>query len=167
MGRISRLSKQKMIKALLIDLARTLLFPVDKTYAGGINDLYVKIKGTADFKFFDNFKLNRGLMDYLESIKSKMPLYVFTSEWIQNDPAVKDMLDQLFIKVYSAEEMGISKKDPEAYKLIARDIKLDPEEILFIDDSAGNVEAAEDAGMPAIQFKDNKIIDLIGERIKP
>ncbi len=156
-----------MLKAILVDLARTLLFPADESYPGGINDLYVKIKAAPGFKFSETFELNRGFMDYLETIKNKMPLYMFTSEWIQNDPAIKDMLSQLFIKVYSAEEMGLSKKDPEAYKVIAREIKLNPEEILFIDDSAGNVEAAEDAGMPAIQFKDNNVINLIGERIKP
>ncbi len=124
-----------------------------------------KVAGTPEFKFLDYFELNRNLLDYIEQVKIAKPAYLFTSESIQEDPAIKDILGQYFGKVYSAMELGMSKKDPETYKFIARDLKLDVSDILFIDDSLSNVEAAINAGMPAIQYKDNNVVGLIEGRI--
>lgn len=155
-----------MIKALLIDFARTLIFSVDENYAGGINDLYDKVKDDPDFKFFEYYKLNTKFLVYLDSIKGKIPLYMFTSEFIQDDPAIKGKIYGIFKKIYSAKEIGMSKKDPDAYKFIAKDLNLSPDEVLFIDDSMENIAAAQKAGMNVIQYKDNNIVGEISEVLK-
>lgn len=148
-----------MIKALLFDFSRTLLFPKDKTYTGGLNDLHKKIQENPNYNFLESFELNKGLLDYLETVKNKFDLYIFTSESIQEDPAIKDDLAKIFTKIFSATEMGLSKKDPKAYEFIAKELNLIPNEILFIDDSSENLEAAKIAGLQTLQYKDNTVID--------
>lgn len=148
-----------MVKALLFDFSRTLLFPKDKTYTGGLNDLYKKISLNTNFKFFDYFELNKGLLDYLETLKYKFNLYIFTSESIQEDPAIKNEIEEIFKKVFSAKELGLSKKDPKAYEFIAKELNLDPNEILFIDDTSVNLESAKISGFATLQYKNNSVIN--------
>lgn len=147
-----------MIKALLFDFSRTLLFPKDKTYTGGLNDLHKKIQENPNYNFLESFELNKELLDYLETIKNKFGLHIFTSESIQEDPAIKDDLAKIFTKIFSAKEIGLSKKDPKAYQFIAKELNLNTDEILFIDDSSENLESAKTAGLQTLQYKDNSII---------
>lgn len=48
---------------------------------------------------------------------------------------------------------GVRKPDPQAYLGPAAALGVRPSECLFVDDRAGNVRAAEAAGMPAIRFQ--------------
>lgn len=148
-----------MTKALLFDFSRTLLFPKDKTYIGGLNDLHKKISENPNYDFLESFELNKELLSYLETIKNKLSLYVFTSESIQEDPAIKNDVTKIFSKIFSAKELGLSKKDPKAYELIAKELNLNSDEILFIDDSSENLEAAKSAELQTLQYKDNSIIN--------
>lgn len=155
-----------MIKALLFDFSRTLLFPHDKTYIGGLNDLYKKLSTNSDFNFLETFELNGELIDYIEAVKDKLPSYIFTSESIQDDPAIIDKLNSTFTKIFSAKKMGISKKDPRAYEFIAKELNFNPNEILFIDDSLENIEVAINAGLETMHYKDNSIINVLKNLFK-
>lgn len=94
-----------MIKVLLFDFSRVILFPKDKNYTGKL----------------------------------------------------------IFKKIYSALEIGLDKKDPKAYSLIAQDLGLKPEEIVFIDDSLENLSAAKSAGLSTIWYQSN---DKLFEDVK-
>lgn len=50
-------------------------------------------------------------------------------------------------------EMGLEKPDPKAYELLLKTINLPAKEIVFIEDKADNVEAAQKMGIDAILFK--------------
>lgn len=151
-----------MIKALLFDFSRTLLFPKDKNYAGSLNDLYKQNRDNPDFNFFAYFDLNTELIDYLKSLKGKFKLFVFTSESIQNDPAIINDLNKVFDRIYSAKEIGLSKKDVNSYKHIVSDLNLNPNEILFIDDSDDNITTATKINIKVVKYTNNNaIIDYI------
>lgn len=150
-----------MIKAIIFDFSRTLLFPKNKDYSGGLNSLYRDLMQNPDFNFFDHFELNSELLNYLKGVKDKVDLYIFTSEGIQDDPAVKNKIDGIFKKVFSAMQLGMSKKDPSTYKFIAESIAHNPEQILFIDDSVENISAAKASGLKVIEYKDNSVIGEI------
>lgn len=49
-------------------------------------------------------------------------------------------------------EMGLEKPDPKAYELLLKTLNLPAKEIVFIDDKAENVEAAQAIGIDAILF---------------
>ena len=143
-----------MIKVLLFDLARVLLFPKDSNYQEELNQLHKSLSSNPTYNFNGYFYLDEKIMDYLRSIKDKYQLYMFTSGAIQYADEIHSQLTEIFKKIYSAAEMGVSKKDPESYRTIAKDIGAEPNEILFIDDSEGNVAAAKEAGLKAFVYKE-------------
>ena len=144
-----------MIKVLLFDFARVLLFPKDENYSGKLNDLYKTVKDEKHFNFEDVFYFNEELLDYLRTVKDKYKLVMFTSETIQDDLAVVEKLDGIFENIFSAKEMGFAKTDPEAYRFIVSKLQCNPNEILFIDDSVENVNSAKITGMKTYLFTDN------------
>ena len=144
-----------MIKVLLFDFARVLLFPKDENYSGKLNDLYKTVKDEKHFNFEDVFYFNEELLDYLRTVKDKYKLVMFTSETIQDDLAVVEKLDGIFENIFSAKEMGFAKTDPEAYRFIVSKLQCNPNEILFIDDSVENVNSAKITGMKTHLFTDN------------
>ncbi len=145
-----------MVKAFLFDFSRTILFPKDKNYKGELNALHKELSSQADYVFLDHFELDNGLLSYLETIKDKYELYIFTSGSIQNAPEIKPRIDQIFKRIFSSEEIGLSKKDPEAYEYISSQIGKTPDEVLFVDDSEANIEAAKQARMNVVLYKDLK-----------
>ena len=58
----------------------------------------------------------------------------------------------LFDDVVCSADVGLAKPDPRVYALAASRLRLEPGECVFIDDLAGNVEAARAAGMLAVHF---------------
>jgi HAD superfamily hydrolase (TIGR01509 family) len=145
---------------LLFDFSRVLLFPKDPRYMGSLNELYKKYKDEPDFNFFDHFRVNEELVTYLDSIKNNIEIYMFTSESIQDAPELKPIISPLFKKIYSALEIGFKKKELNAYLFIAADTKTPVDQILFIDDSLENLEAANNAGIKTLQYIDNKSLLL-------
>lgn len=145
-----------MIKALLFDFSYVLLFPKDTNYHEELNTLHRKLSLTQNYDFLANFQLNEELMIYITNLKEKYKIFMYTSGTIQNAPEIKDKVDALFEKIFSAEEMMLSKKESDSYKKIAELIGLPIEEILFVDDLEANILPAKYAGMGAYQYKDNK-----------
>jgi len=80
---------------------------------------------------------------------------------LQNEPPVLDKIHPIFENILSAKDYGVKKSDSIAYTLIAKKINRLPEEILYIDDNTGNIDAAKDAGLKAILYETNK--DLFSE----
>lgn len=68
--------------------------------------------------------------------------------------------DELFDKIYLSQEIGLRKPDKEVFEYVLQDISVDPEEVLFIDDSIQHLQTAETLGMNT--FLLNKIDDLSG-----
>lgn len=148
-----------MIKVLLFDFSRVLLHPTDKTYAGSLNNLHRELKDQESYYLFNYFELNEELLKFVKSLMGKYKLCIFTTDIIQNDPLIREKIDPIFSRIYSANELGISKKDPGSYKFIAKDMKVLPGEIFFTDDTENNIEAANTAGVKTHLYISNK--DLI------
>lgn len=150
-----------MIKALLFDFSRVLLFPRTELPVESLNGLHRKLSQNADYKFFEHFRLNEELMEILEKLQSQYPLFLFTSETIQEAPELAESL-KIFQKIYSGLRMNLNKKDVESYKKIASDIGVKEEEIVFVDDSPENIEAAREAGMNVVHYQDNiQLVDSL------
>jgi len=155
------------IKALLFDFSRTLIFPRDKTYRGDLNPLHRKLKSeNKNYNFFSYFRLNTELLDYLARLSDRFSLYIFTSGSIQNAPEIADKLRERFKEIYSAEQLDLSKKDPSAYEYLIKILELPGKEILFIDDSIGNIEAAKKAGLKTFLYTSNTSLISELEKLK-
>ena len=144
-----------MITAILSDFSRVLLFPKDTSYTGSLNELHRNLLEKEGYNILDYFALNTELLTFYKNIQDKVDLYIFTSETIQDDPNVQPFITPLFKEVYSAQKLGLDKKDPTSYESIANDIGKSVDEIIFLDDSSTNVEAAKEAGMHALLYQTN------------
>jgi len=144
-----------MVKAIISDVSYVLLFPKNREYRGILNSFYKQIKGEDKFSFFDYFELNTELMDFYKSIRDKVNLVIYTSDFIQDDIAVKKELEEVFSKIYSAKKMNTHKSKIEGYQKIISELGIPEQEILFIDDNKENIEAGNKAGLMTIQYKNN------------
>jgi putative hydrolase of the HAD superfamily len=67
----------------------------------------------------------------------------------------------LFHKVYYSHEIHMRKPDREIFEFVLSDSNLDPSKTLFIDDVEINTDAADKAGMVAINLTENSSIEKI------
>jgi putative hydrolase of the HAD superfamily len=63
---------------------------------------------------------------------------------------------QEFTRVFNSYHMGKGKKDPELFSDIARELGLQPSEILFIDDNEGHTAGARSRGLNTILYRDRE-----------
>jgi len=144
-----------MIKILLFDFSRVLLHPTDKTYTGSLNNLHRELKDKESYYLFNYFELNEEVLEFLKTLKDKYDLRIFTTDIIQNDLLIREKIDPIFSKIYSASELGITKKVKESYHFLAKDMGVNPEEILLIDDTEPNIIPAKEAGLKTYHYKNN------------
>jgi glucose-1-phosphatase len=64
-------------------------------------------------------------------------------------------LDNLFEKAYYSFHLGLYKPDPAIFKFVLNDRGLNPEETLFVDDYASNIEAAKSLGLQTIHLTED------------
>ncbi len=154
-----------MIKALITDFSRVLLSPTDENYAEGLNALHKKLSVQGDYDFWKHFRLNQDLLAFYKTLAGLVELYVFTTETIQEHPALQPKMAGIFKAIFSAARLGLKKNDPRAYEAIAKKINLKPGEILYIDDKQSNLDVAQKTGMVVIRYQSNgqTIKDIIGE----
>lgn len=144
-----------MITNILFDFSRVILFPKDENYKGLLNDLYRKIT-EEKLSFLEHYKFNEELLNFLKPLKEKYHLSIYTTDIIQNDQEVRRILDPIFEEIFAANDLGISKKDPKGYLVIAGKLNVKLEQILFIDDGEKNIEAAKQAGLQTIHYSSNE-----------
>lgn len=68
----------------------------------------------------------------------------------------RDHFYQHFDPVFNSYYLGKGKQDSSLFNEVATELKLPISEILFIDDDAGNVKRAEEAGMQTIHYVDKE-----------
>ena len=156
-----------MIKAIIFDFSRVILFPKEKAYQGGLNPRHDELSKRPGYSFFDHFELNDELLKVIKDMKKRFDVYVFTTGHIQNVPEVRQEIEGVFKKVISAEEIPFGKKDPQSYLYVLDHFGLKPNEVLYIDDTVGNIEVANKAGISTIHFTDNDTLmrDLRSRKI--
>ncbi len=143
------------ILAVVSDFSRVLLFPTDNSYAGSLNELNNRLmKDDAEYAFLDYFSLNKELLAYYRELNEVLPVFIFTSDSIQDHPAIKEELAQTFRGVFSAKELNTSKDEVRSYTKLAELLHIKTGEILYIDDQQKNIDAATDAGCKTLLFVD-------------
>ena len=144
-----------MIKSIITDFSRVLLFPQDNEYTGRLNQLHQELLEDGDYYFWEHFELNDELLDFYKNISQKIPVYIFTTGCIQEYPQLKQKLDGVFEGIFTATGMEVQKDQKDTYIKLAGMIDVEPGEILYIDDTVKNAEAAKKAGCETIRFTGN------------
>ncbi|MGZ5418253.1 MAG: HAD family hydrolase [Nocardioides sp.] len=73
---------------------------------------------------------------------------------------------ELFDDTFYSFELGVAKPDPAYFSAILSRLALPAGEVLFVDDSAANVESAQGVGLRAEQWHVDEGIDALRERLR-
>lgn len=99
-------------------------------------------------------------IDMLRALSEKYDIYMLSNNNPIATKRASDMFAQMgfpmeenFKKCYLSFEMKMLKPSAEFYKAVMADIALPADEMIFIDDSKSNVEAAVAAGLPAVWYQ--------------
>lgn len=72
---------------------------------------------------------------------------------------------ELFQPIIFAYQVGVQKPDPKIYYAMLDQLKMSPEEVLFIDNKAANIAAAKQIKIDAIEFiNTEQLIDALKKR---
>ncbi|WP_369149194.1 HAD family hydrolase [Streptomyces sp. R44] len=100
---------------------------------------------------------NTELIDHVRELRGRCRLGILSNSFVgarERETALY-RFDELVERIVYSHEIGIEKPDRRAFEAACTSLDVRPENCLFIDDVAVNVEAARAAGMQAHLFEDN------------
>ena len=108
-------------------------------------------------------------LQVLLSLKSNHALFLLSNTNTIHINAISNKLGarkwegfcNLFDKIYLSHEIGIRKPNSEAFQLILNQQKLNPKEVLFIDDSYQHIVSAKKLGIICYHIKDGEDITTL------
>lgn len=105
----------------------------------------------------DRYVLNQPVLDLL--VQQPGQKVIFTASDRVHEPLLQVQLRPIFHEIFTIKEVGYSKTDSAAYHWLVERLSIEPQEALFVDDSAKNVQAAQQAGLHVMKYHHNE--DLI------
>lgn len=110
----------------------------------------------------------RGIAEVLSRAQERFPIYAFTN----SNPTHKAVwevryADELkpFRSIFVSSDLGCRKPDPEAFRLVASRMGFQPHQILFFDDTPGNVVGARMTGMEGVVVESAKDVRQVLSRL--
>ena len=124
--------------------------------------VHLPVEEAANFEqeFFAGDRLDVDLVNYIRSLRTRYRTGIISNAWddvrsmINERWKMADAFDQIVLSA----EVKIGKPDPRVFKLALENLGVAPEEAVFIDDFAHNIEGARAVGMHAIQFQTSEQI---------
>ena len=104
----------------------------------------------------ENLKVNKELKNIIKKLKKNYKIAAFTNiiKSSEIDRKKKRVYEHFHLKIKSID-YGLKKPDVRFYKLLIKKLSLKPDEIIFVDDSKGNLIPAKKLGIKTILFKNN------------
>ncbi|MET7860400.1 HAD family phosphatase [Streptomyces sp. NPDC005318] len=100
---------------------------------------------------------NEELITYVRGLRGRCRLGILSNSFVgarERETALYHF-DALVDQIVYSHEIGIEKPDQRAFEAACTSLEVRPENCLFIDDVAANVDAARVTGMQAHLFEDN------------
>lgn len=92
----------------------------------------------------------------LQQAARRLPCHLFSNtnasharEWLRRYPELVGSVERIFL----SHEMGLRKPERAAFAYVCDALELPPAAVLFFDDLAENVAAAQEAGLQAVQVR--------------
>jgi len=107
--------------------------------------------------FFGGEYLNQELLDFARSLRADYRVAILSNAWTNARQVFTEgyALDAIFDPLIISAEVGLAKPDPAIYHLAVERLDSRPEEVVFLDDSLTNVEAARAVGLRAVHYQGN------------
>lgn len=98
-------------------------------------------------KEFDNIEYYKEVVEYAHSLKEKCKIGILSNlSYLDKQRLDKQVNLKQFDYVWLSFELKCRKPDEKIYKIVEEDCKINPEDILFIDDCKENIETAKKLG---------------------
>jgi len=137
--------------------------PLEEAY-----QIMSQITGVASNKiwetFFENKPLNEEVIEIIKNLKKHYKIGLFSNHIgeLVRKILYKHQITDLFDEILISSEHRKKKPDPKFFKILLIVMGVKKDDIIFIDDSSTNVQAAISLGIKAIFYKNPQqlIIDL-------
>jgi epoxide hydrolase-like predicted phosphatase len=119
-------------------------------------------------RLFSKRQLNKPIVQLMAELHENYQTAILSNAGDQTRRVLEDVyhLDRYVDDIIISAEEGVIKPDPQIYQIAMARLATTPETSLFLDDYLGNVEAARDFGMRAVQFINNdQAIQMIREHL--
>lgn len=106
-------------------------------------------------RFWSADGIDTDLVAFIRALKPQFRIGLLSNAWdnlrslIQQEWQIADVFDELVISA----EVGLAKPDPRIYEMTVARLGIQPGEAVFLDDLERNIQAAREAGLHAIQFR--------------
>jgi putative hydrolase of the HAD superfamily len=123
-------------------------------------------------RLFEDEVLSLDLLAFADDLRHRHALQVAVLSNASTDLEEAILRDKFgildrFDLVINSSLVGLRKPDQAIYQLVLRCLGVAPDEVIFVDDIQGNVEAAADLGMHAIRFEgESQAIEAIQKRLE-
>lgn len=104
-----------------------------------------------------------GVSTLLSKVGEKLSIYAFTNSNFTHQLVWSKKFKQvlsLFREVFVSSEIGKRKPEPAAFHTISCEIGVQPENIMFFDDSPENIVGAKKVGMQTVHVRSPKDIEI-------
>lgn len=100
-------------------------------------------------------KIDKNLIEYIKKLKLKYKIAICsnTAPRIFRETLQTNGIEDLFDVVVSSSEVGMVKPNPDIYWHTLKELDVEPEEALFIDDRESNLEGARAVGIRTLLYK--------------
>jgi putative hydrolase of the HAD superfamily len=100
--------------------------------------------------------VNWKLLAFIRGLRPQYKVGLLSNAWDDLRQTLHDRwnMDILFDELIISAEVGMVKPDPRIFHLATDHLGVMPEEAIFVDDIVGNVEAARQEGLKALQYTD-------------
>jgi HAD superfamily hydrolase (TIGR01509 family) len=104
-------------------------------------------------------RVRQPLLDICESLAGQVQLGIFSNNghWLAQhaERIVPELMPLFRTRFICSGSLGLCKPDPEAFLLCLQRLGFSPASTLFVDDKAGNVDGARQAGLDAFVYQDD------------
>ncbi len=105
-------------------------------------------------QFFNGDIVDESILDYLRSLRPRFYVGLISNAWSDmRDYLTRNGVAFAFDYLTISAEIGAAKPDAAIYQFALEQAQVAPNEALFVDDMAANIEACERLGMRGIHFR--------------
>lgn len=100
------------------------------------------------------FDLDQEMIELVKALRSDYKVGLLSNNTKENGNNMrKEGLPEYFDTFLISADIGYQKPDPKAFQILIQELEVNPEELIFIDDSTGSLSTAEQVGYTPILFK--------------
>lgn len=105
-------------------------------------------------KFWEGDLIDTRLIEYIQSLRKRVKTGLLSNAWSDARNYLCQRIDceQVFDYTIFSCEIGLKKPDAEIYHDILQKMQVEPQEAIFVDDFAENIDGANAVGIYGIQF---------------